>query len=96
MCFLVLEEHDLVGLELPELFLDLLLGELVCIANVHVFIEDLVVEDLGELDGCFVKDRLVLVNAYYMWHSCFYKDPSNLFRVTTCYVYKLKVCLLVV
>jgi len=79
MSILVLQKHDLVGLKLSKDLLDFLLGELICITDVHILIKDFVVENLGELDSRLIEDCLVLVNTDNMWHSCLDEYAADLF-----------------
>jgi hypothetical protein len=77
-------------LKLPKIVFYLFLCVFVCITNVVVSVEDFIVKELGKLNGRFIQDGLVLVDADNVRNPRFQKDFTYLLRVTTCHEHKLK------
>jgi len=75
---IVCEHFDFFRLELTESVLYFFLGIFVSVADVVVAVKNFVVEKFGELDGGFVKDRLVLVDTDHMRNARFQEYLTHL------------------
>lgn len=89
---LIRQHFDLFSLELTKCILNFLLSVFVSITYIIITIKNFIVEEFRKLNGCFVKDSLILIDTDDMRNASLDKNLANLLWVTACNIHELERC----
>ena len=78
MSCLIRQHFDLFSLELTKCILNFLLSVFVSITDIIITIKNFIVEEFRKLNGCFVKDSLILIDTDDMRNASLDKNLTNL------------------